>query len=181
VGCQWDPLPLLSWAESPAPLQPIAPTEMANAHPGTPKQLDSLPREETAEENKKLLAKIDSKSLLLAPDIKGSIYFYIQTHDADNQIKEELIDDPYALSFARDNPGINIIIEDKHHRWVAQIPQALKILETATAYLKQKNNISTSNFGVNAELKWRDEGDKETIIHLSRSKDNTEWQDSRHN
>ena len=47
-------------------------------------------------------------------------------------------------------------------------------------YLNQKNGISPSAFGVNVELKWRDEQDLENIIHLSRNNDKTEWQVIRH-
>ena len=153
---------------------------MANDHPDAPKPLSYRPSEETIEGNKKLLAKIDSKSLLLAPAVMGSLYFYIDSHDAGNPSKEELIDDPSALDSASSILGIEIRNENKHHRWAAQAPQALKILEFATIYLKQKNHGSSSTFGANVELKWQDEQDQETIIHLSQSKDNAEWQVSRY-
>ena len=153
---------------------------MANDHPEAPKPLGCHLSEETIENNKKLLSKIDSKSILLASEVKGSLYFYVYVHDADNQSKEELIDDPSALDFASNDLGIEIRNENKHHRWVAQAPQALKILEFATIYLKQKNYDSSSNFGVNVELKWQDEQDQEVIIHLSQSKDNAEWRVARY-
>ena len=153
---------------------------MENAHPDAPEPLGYHLSEEMIEGNKKLLAKIDSKSLLLAPAVNGSLYFYIDAQDADNPSKEELIDDPSALDFASNNLDIEIRNENKHHRWIAQAPHALKILEFATIYLKQKNHGSSSTFGVNVELKWQDEQDQETIIHLSQSKDNAEWQVSRY-
>ena len=149
---------------------------MPNDLPHAANPLGSRLSKETIEENRKLLARINSKSLLLAPAVKGSLYFYIDTHGADNQSTEELIDDPSALDFASNELGIDIRNEDKHHRWIAQTPQALKILEFATIFLKQKNHDSSGNIGVNVELKWRDERDLETIIHLSQSKDNAEWQ-----
>ena len=128
------------------------------------------------EEDKKLLAKIDGKSLSIETTVKGSIYFYIDAHDADNPHKEQLIDDPSALDSAGNHLGIEIRNENKHHRWAGQMPQALKILEFATAYLKQKNKTTTGFSGINAELKWLDELGLENIIHLSLSKDNREWQ-----
>ena len=62
----------------------------------------------------------------------------------------------------------------------AQAPQALKILEFATIYLNQKNHHSSTSFGVNVELKWQDERNLETIIHLAQSKDQTEWRVTRY-
>ena len=149
---------------------------MANDQPDSPKQLGCHLSEETIEENKKLLAKIDCKSILLAPAVKGSLYFYSDAHDADNPSKEDLIDDPSALDSASNELGIEIRNEDKHHRWASQISEALKILEYATTYLKSKEHNSSSALGVNVELKWQDEQDLETILHLSRTKENTEWQ-----
>jgi hypothetical protein len=153
---------------------------MANDHPDAPKPIGCRPYEETIEENSKLLAKIDSKSLLLAPAVNGSLYFYIDVHAADNPIKEELIDDPSALDSTGIELGLEIRNENKHHRWVAQIFQALKILEFAAKYLKQKNHDPFSAFGVNVELKWQDERDLEAIIHLSQNQGNAEWQVTRH-
>jgi hypothetical protein len=153
---------------------------MANDQPDAPMPFGCRLSEETIEENKKLLAKIDIKSLLLAPAVKGSLYFYIDAHDADNPSKEELIDDPSALDSASNELGIEIRNENKHHRWVAQISQTLKILEFATINLSQKNNHSISAFGVNVELKWQDERDQEIIIHLTQSKDQPGWQVTRY-
>ena len=152
--------------------------------PGAPKQFSSHLGEETVEKNRELLAKIGSDSILKAPAIKGSIYFYINTYNNGNQSKEELIDDPTALDAAIKNLEIEIKYENQHHRWVAQLPQALKILEFAAEHLSLNNNIlpdniSPDNIGINAELKWRDEKDFENIIHLTQSKVNAEWQVSR--
>ncbi|MCP9907903.1 hypothetical protein KBY72_12070, partial [Cyanobium sp. BA5m-21] len=135
--------------------------------------------EETVEENRELLAKIGSDSILKAPAIEGSIYFYINIFGDGTQRREELIDDPTALNAAIKNFAIEIKYENKHHRWVAQLPQALKILEFAAEHLSLNNNITPDNLGINAELKWRDEKDFENIIHLTQSKGNTEWQVSR--
>ena len=140
--------------------------------------------EETVEKNRELLAKIGSDSILKAPAIKGSIYFYINICGDVTQSKEELIDDPTALNAAIENLAIEIKYENQHHRWVAQLPQALKILEFAAEHLSLNNNIlpdniSPDNIGINAELKWRDEKDFENIIHLTQSKVNAEWQVSR--
>jgi hypothetical protein len=93
--------------------------------------------------------------------------------------QEALIDDPTALNAAIEHIAIEIEYENKHHRWVAQLPQALKILEFAAEHLGLNNNITPDNIGVNAELKWRDEKDFENIIHLTQSKGNAEWQVSR--
>ena len=154
--------------------------KMANDHPDAPKPIGCRLYEETIEENSKLLAKIDSKSLLLAPTVKGSLYFYIDVHSADNPSKEESIDDPSALDSTSIELDIEIRNDNKHHRWAAQILQALKILEFAAKYLKQKNHNSSSPFGVNVELKWQDERDLETIIHRSQNQGNAEWQVTRY-
>ena len=146
---------------------------MANDHPDAPKPWSYRLSEETIEENKKLLAKIDSKSILLAPAVMGSLYFYIDSQDAGKPSKEELIDDPFALDLASTNLGIEIRNEDMHHRWVAQASQALKILEFATIHLNQKNHDSSIIFGVNVELKWQDGQGQETIVHLWQSKNNS--------
>lgn len=150
-----------------------------NEQPGAPKQFGSRLGEETVEEHRELLTKIGSDSILKAPVIKGSIYFYINICGDGTQSKEELIDDPTALNAAIKNLAIKIKYENKHHRWVAQLPQALKILEFAAEHLSLNNNITPDNLGINAELKWRDEKDFENIIHLTQSKGNTEWQVSR--
>jgi hypothetical protein len=147
-----------------------------NEQPGAPKSRLS---QETIEENKELLAKIGSDSILKAPAIKGSIYFYINTYNNGNQSKEELIDDPTALDAAIKNLAIEIKHENKHHRWVAQLPYTLIILEFAAARLRLKNNILPDNYGINAELKWRGDKDFEHIIHLTQSKGEYGWQVSR--
>ena len=150
-----------------------------NEQPGAPKQFGSRLGEETVEENRELLAKIGSDSILKAPAIKGSIYFYINICGDGTQSKEELIDDPTALNAAIEHIAIEIKYENKHHRWVSQLPHALKILEFAAEHLSLNNNITPDNIGINAELKWRDEKDFENIIHLTQSKGNAEWQVSR--
>ena len=150
-----------------------------NEQPGTPEQFGSRLAEETILENKELLAKVGSNSILKAPAIKGSIYFYINICGDGTQSKEELIDDPTALNAAIEHIAIEIKYENKHHRWVSQLPQALKILEFAAEHLSLNNNITPDNIGINAELKWRDEKDFENIIHLTQSKGNAEWQVSR--
>ena len=150
-----------------------------NAQPGAPEQFGSRLGEETIEEKRELLAKIGSDSILKAPAIKGSIYFYINICGDGTQSREELIDDPTALNAAIKNLAIEIKYENKHHRWVAQLPQALKILEFAAEHLSLNNNITPDNISINAELKWRDEKDFENIIHLTQSKGNAEWQVSR--
>ena len=153
---------------------------MTNDRADAPNQFGCRLSEEMTAENKKLLAKIDSESILLAPEVKGSIYFYIDAHDAEHSSKEDLIDDPSALDPASNDLGIEIRKENKHHRWNAQIPQALKILKFAAIYLNQRESLSASIFGVNAELKWRDEQGLENIIHLSRNTDKNEWQVTRY-
>ena len=150
-----------------------------NEQPGSPKQFGSRLGEETVEEHRELLTKIGSDSILKAPAIKGSIYFYINICGDSTQSREELIDDPTALNAAIKNLAIEIKYENKHHRWVAQLPQALKILDFAAEHLSLSNNITPDNISINAELKWRDEKDFENIIHLSQSKGNAEWQVSR--
>ena len=150
-----------------------------NEQPGAPKRFGSRLSQETIEENKELLAKIGSDSILKAPAIKGSIYFYINTYNNGNQSKEELIDDPTALDAAIKNLAIEIKHENKHHRWVAQLPYTLRILEFAAARLRLKNNILPDNYGINAELKWRGDKDFEHIIHLTQSKGEYGWQVSR--
>jgi hypothetical protein len=151
-----------------------------NEQPGAPKQLGSRLGEETIEENKELLAKIGSSSILKTPSIKGSIYFYTNNCGDDKRNIEELIDDPTALDTAIKNLAIEIKYESKHHRWVAQLPHSLKILEFETINLSPKNHHSISAFGVNVELKWQDERDQEIIIHLTQSKDQPGWQVKRY-
>ena len=150
-----------------------------NEQPGAPKQFGSRLGEDTVEEHRELLTKIGNDSILKAPAIKGSIYFYINICGDGTQSKEELIDDPTALNAAIEHIAVEIKYENKHHRWVSQLPQALKILEFAAEHLDPNNNIMPDNISVNAELKWRDEKDFENIIHLTQSKGNAEWQVSR--
>ncbi|MEX0649845.1 MAG: hypothetical protein WD200_02505 [Candidatus Andersenbacteria bacterium] len=152
---------------------------MANDRPDALKQFGIRHGEEMIEENKELLAKIDSNSILKASTVKGSIYFYIDVCGEGNQSKEELIDDPTALNAAIEDLGIEIKYENKHHRWVAQISHALKILDFAASHLKQGKITSPSIQGINAELKWRDENDFENIIHLAQSMDSPDWQVTR--
>ena len=155
-------------------LQPPDPTGMTNDQTDAPKPFGCHLSEETTEENKKLLAKIDSKRLLSAPAVNGSLYFHSDANNTDNPSKEELIGDPSALDSASKELGIEIRNENKHHRWVAQIFQTLRILEFATIHPSQRNHHLSSDFGVNVELKWQDERDQEIIIHLTQSKDQPE-------
>ena len=150
-----------------------------NEQPGAPEQLGSRLDEETIEENRELLGRIGSDSISEAAEIKGSIYFYTNTCVDGQQNKEELIDDPTALDAAIKNLTVEIKYEHKHHRWAAQLPHALKVLEYAATRLRLSNNNSPNGLGINAELKWRDEKDFENIIHLTQSKGNAEWQVSR--
>ena len=151
-----------------------------NDYPGAPEQFDINLREKTIKENEELLAKINSDSILKAPLVRGSVYFYINTYNEDNQSNEELIDDPTALDTAIKDLGIEIRHENKHHRWVAQAPQALKVLEIAKIYLKQKNKALSDDFGINAELKWRDDQGLENIVHLTQDRDSVAWQVTRY-
>jgi hypothetical protein len=62
----------------------------------------------------------------------------------------------------------------------AQLPHALKILEFAAMHLRQSSDALPGDTGVNAELKWQDENDLETIIHLTQGKDSVAWQVARY-
>ena len=148
---------------------------MANELTDGPKQAELQFSDAATDVNKQLLAKISSESLSRAPSIKGSIYFYLDAPGGDNLGKEELINDPSALAAASEILGIEIRHESKHHRWDAQLPHALKILEFAAMYLRRRNAASPGSFGVNAELKWQDDKDLETIVHLTQSKANSDW------
>ena len=160
----------------PLPHFPKIPTsEMANEHSDAPKQAGIHFSDEAAEVNKQLLDKIDSKSISNASSIKGSIYFYSDAASDGNPGKEELIHNPSALDAAINTLGIEIRHENKHHRWDAQLPHALKILEFASMHLRQLDNTSTGHIGVNAELKWKDEKDLESIIHLVQDKHGDDW------
>ena len=156
------------------------PPAAMNDHPDVSKQYGCRLSEEMTEEDKEILAKIDSKSILKASIVKGSIYFYDIGLGDNNQSKEELIDDPAALAAAIKLLGIEIKYENKHHRWIAEISHALKILAFAATYLNRNSNASPGIYGINAELKWRDEKGFENIIHLTRSKDDTDWQVTRY-
>jgi hypothetical protein len=153
---------------------------MTSQRPDSSIQFDNDRSKELSREHKKLLAKIESESILNAPMVKGSIYFYVNTHGDGDLNREELIDDPSALDPVSNELGIEIRYESKHHRWIAKPPQVLKILEYAATHLMQLNNQSSANFGINAELKWQGEQDLENIIHLTQSKGNPEWQVKRY-
>ena len=153
---------------------------MANELTDGPKQAGLQFSDAATDVNKQLLAKISSESLSRAPSIKGSIYFYLDAPGGDNLGKEELIDDPSALAAASETLGIEIRHESKHHRWDAQLPHALKILEFAAMHLRRHNDASPGPMGVNAELKWSDEQGFENIIHLAQGRDIVAWQVSRY-
>jgi hypothetical protein len=127
-----------------------------------------------------LFVNIECLSVFKASIVKGSIYFYTNTCKDDGLSKEELIDDPSGLEAASSCTGIEINSQDKHHRWIAKLPQSLIILEYATTYLNFKNVSSPGNNGVNAELKWLDEQDQEIIIHLTRNQDDINWKVTRY-
>ena len=142
-----------------------------------PEGLDSS---NVVQQYKNLFADIDCLSIFKAPIIKGSIYFYTNTCKDDGLSKEELIDDPSGLEAASSCTGIDINYQDKHHRWIAKLPQSLLILEYATTYLNFKNVSSPGNNGVNAELKWFDEQDQEVIVHLSKNNSDINWRAARY-
>ena len=129
---------------------------------------------------KNLFADIDCLSIFKAPIVKGSIYFCIYTCKDGGLNKEELTDDPSGLEAAISCTGIDINYQDKHHRWIAKLPQSLLILEYATTYLNFKNVSSPGNNGVNAELKWFDEQDQEVIVHLSKNNSDINWRAARY-
>ena len=109
-----------------------------NEQPGAPKLLGRHIGEETIDENKELLAKIGSDSILKAPAIKGSIYFYVNSCSDGNQSKEELIDDPTALNAAIKNLSIEIKYENKHHRWGRPAAPRIKNIGICGGTLKAK-------------------------------------------
>jgi len=127
-----------------------------------------------------LFANIDCLSIFNTHTVKGSIYFYTYTCKDDGLSKEELIDDQSGLEAASSCTGIEIRYQDKHHRWIAKLPQSLIILEYAAKYIKIRNTSSLGNSGVNAELKWFDEQAQEVIVHLSRNQDDVNWQAARY-
>ena len=153
---------------------------MANELTDGSKQAELQFSDAATDVNKQLLAKISSESLSRAPSIKGSIYFYLDAPGGDNPGKEELINDPSALAAANETLDIEIRHENKHHRWDAQLPHALKILEFAAMHLRRHNDASPGPMGVNAELKWSDEQGFENIIHLAQGRDNVAWQVTRY-
>lgn len=161
------------------PVNPVS-SHMASQHPDPLTRFDIDRSDEFTRENKELLVKINSESILKAPTVKGSIYFYVDTHNADNPDREELIDDPSALESVSNELGIEIRHESMHHRWTAKTFQALKILEFAVIYLQEKSNQSAGNFGINAEIKWEGEQGQESIIHIIRISGNADWEVKRY-
>jgi hypothetical protein len=129
---------------------------------------------------KNLFANIDCLSFFDAPIVRGSIYFYTYICNDDGFSKEELMDDQSVLDAASSCTGIEIKYQDKHHRWIAKLPQSLIILEYAVKYINISNTSSLGSIGVNAELKWFDEQDQEVIVHLSRNQDDINWQAARY-
>ena len=95
---------------------------MTSQRPDSSSQFDNDRSKELSREHKKLLAKIESESILNAPMVKGSIYFYVNTHGDGDLNREELIDDPSALGPVSNELGIEIRYESKHHRWIANPP-----------------------------------------------------------
>ena len=143
-------------------------------------QPEGLNSSNVVQQYKNLFADIDCLSIFKASIIKGSIYFCIYTCKDDGLSKEELIDDPSGLEAASSCTGIDINYQDKHHRWIAKLPQSLLILEYATTHLNFKNLSSPGNNGVNAELKWFDEQDQEVIVHLSKNNSDINWRAARY-
>ena len=135
---------------------------------------------ETIAEHKKLLAKINSESLINASAVKGSIYFYTNIRCKSGLNREELVDSSTALDAASKDLEIEIRYENKHHRWIAEISYTLRILEFATISLNQNINTSPEKAGINAELRWRDKEDFENIIHLAKYKGDIDWQFTRY-
>jgi len=143
-------------------------------------QTEGLNSTNVVQEYKNLFADIDCLSVFKVSIVKGSIYFYTNTCKDDGLSKEELIDDPSGLEAASSCTGIEIKYQDKHHRWIAKLPQSLIILEYAVKYINISNTSSLGSIGVNAELKWFDEQDQEGIVHLSRNQDDINWQAARY-
>jgi hypothetical protein len=141
---------------------------------------EGLDSSDLIQKYKNLFANIDCLSIFDAPILRGSIYFYTYTRKDNGLSKEELIDDQSVLDAASSCTGIEIKYQDKHHRWIAKLPQSLMILEYATKYINVRNTSFLDNDGVNAELKWFDEQDREVIVHLSRNQDNINWQAARY-
>jgi len=141
---------------------------------------EGLDSSDLIQKYKNLFANIDCLSIFDTPILRGSIYFYTYTRKDNGLSKEELIDDQSVLDAASSCTGIEIKYQDKHHRWIAKLPQSLMILEYATKYINVRNTSFLDNDGVNAELKWFDEQDREVIVHLSRNQDNINWQAARY-
>ena len=142
--------------------------------------VEGLDSSNVVQQYKNLFADIDCLSIFKAPIIRGSIYFSIYTCKDDGLSKEELIDDPSGLEAASSCTGIEINSQDKHHRWIANLPQSLIILEYATMYINARNISSLGSNGVNAELKWFDEQDQEVIVHLSKNNSDINWRAARY-
>jgi hypothetical protein len=165
----------------PLPHSPKIPaSEMASEHTEAPMQSGIHFSDEATAANKQLLATIDSESISKSSSIKGSLYFYSVILGDDNLDKEELINDPGALDAAVSVLQVQIRHESKHHRWDAQLPHALKILEFAAMCLRKYSEITPGNVGANVELRWRDEKDLETIVHLVKDRDDVGWQVTRY-
>ena len=143
-------------------------------------QPEGLNSSNVVQQYKNLFADIDCLSIFKASTVKGSIYFYTNICKDDGLSQEELIDDPSGLEAASSCTGIEINSQDKHHRWIAKLPQSLLILEYATTYLNFKNTSSPGNNGVNAELKWFDEQDQEVIAHLLKNNSDINWRAARY-
>jgi len=141
---------------------------------------EGLDSSDLIQKYKNLFANIDCLSIFDAPILRGSIYFHTYICNDDGLSKEELIDDQSGLDAASCSTGIEIKYQDKHHRWIAKLPQSLMILEYATKYINVRNTSFLDNDGVNAELKWLDEQDQEVIIHLTMSQDNVNWKVTRY-
>lgn len=141
---------------------------------------EGLDSSDLIQKYKNLFANIDCLSIFDAPILRGSIYFYTYTRKDNGLSEEELIDDQSGLDAASCSTGIEIKYQDKHHRWIAKLPQSLMILEYATKYINVRNTSFLDNDGVNAELKWLDEQDQEVIIHLTMSQDNVNWKVTRY-
>ena len=143
-------------------------------------QPEGLNSSNVVQQYKNLFADIDCLSIFKASTVKGSIYFYTNICKDDGLSQEELIDDPSGLEAASSCTGIEINSQDKHHRWIAKLPQSLIILEYATMYINARNISSLGSNGVNAELKWFDEQDQEVIVHLSKNNSDINWRAARY-
>ena len=143
-------------------------------------QPEGLNSSNVVQQYKNLFADIDCLSIFKASTVKGSIYFYTNTCKDDGLSKEELTDDPSGLEAASSCTGIEINYQHKHHRWIANLPQSLIILEYAIMYINARNISSLGSNGVNAELKWFDAQDQEVIVHLSKNSSDINWRAARY-